>query len=398
MAGELPFETPLVKLREKIQELEQFGKEKGIDFAEEIARLEERYRQLEEEIYSQITPSQKMHLARHHQRPTSLDMIDLIFEDFIELHGDRVFGDDLAVVGGLAKLNGVPVTVLGQQRGKDTKDNIARFFGSAHPEGFRKALRLMQQADKFRRPIVTFIDTKGAYPGITAEERGQSEAIARNLREMAMLRVPVICVVLGEGGSGGALALGVGNRVLMLENAIYSVISPNGAASILWKDASKADQAAEAMKITAQDLLEMEVIEEIIPEPRGGAHRDYEATASAIKEAIVRHLEELSIMHADELLEDRYRKFRKIGKFTVAENAKARVYAGSPAVSPAEGSSQEKTSPADSGDAGRAGGEAREGEAAAGKAAAEIEAAGKETSNEGGTEENASPELVHKQE
>ncbi|CAM4440510.1 MULTISPECIES: acetyl-CoA carboxylase carboxyltransferase subunit alpha [Paenibacillus] len=400
MAGELPFETPLVKLREKIQELEQFGKEKGIDFAEEIARLEERYRQLEEEIYSQITPSQKMHLARHHQRPTSLDMIGLIFEDFIELHGDRVFGDDLAVVGGLAKLNGVPVTVLGQQRGKDTKDNIARFFGSAHPEGFRKALRLMQQADKFRRPIVTFIDTKGAYPGITAEERGQSEAIARNLREMAMLRVPVICVVLGEGGSGGALALGVGNRVLMLENAIYSVISPNGAASILWKDASKADQAAEAMKITAQDLLEMEVIEEIIPEPRGGAHRDYEATASAIKEAVVRHLEELSIMHADELLEDRYRKFRKIGKFTVAGKAKARVYTGSPAGSavPAEGSSQEKTSPADSGAAGRAGGEAREREAAAGKAAAEVEAAGKETSNEGGTEENASSELVHKQE
>lgn len=323
MAGELPFETPLVKLREKISELEQFGKEKGIDFTEEIARLEERYRQLEEEIYSNISPSQKMHLARHHQRPTSLDMIGLIFEDFIELHGDRLFGDDLAVVGGLAKLGGVPVTVIGQQRGKDTKDNIARFFGSAHPEGFRKALRLMQQADKFRRPIITFIDTKGAYPGITAEERGQSEAIARNLREMSMLRVPVICVVLGEGGSGGALALGVGNRVLMLENAIYSVISPNGAASILWKDASKADQAAEAMKITAQDLLEMGVIEEIVPEPRGGAHRDYESTAASIKEALLRHLEELSDLNSDELVEDRYRKFRKIGEFQVAGKAGA---------------------------------------------------------------------------
>ncbi|MCA1291688.1 acetyl-CoA carboxylase carboxyltransferase subunit alpha [Paenibacillus sp. alder61] len=315
MAGELPFEAPLVKLREKIRELEQFGQEKGIDFNEEIARLEERYKQLEEEIYSSISPSQKMHLARHHQRPTSLDLIELIFEDFMELHGDRVFGDDLAVVGGLAKLNGTPVTVLGQQRGKDTKDNIARFFGSAHPEGFRKALRLMRQADKFGRPIVTFIDTKGAYPGITAEERGQSEAIARNLLEMAKLRVPVVCVVIGEGGSGGALALGVGNRVLMLENAIYSVISPNGAASILWKDASKADQAAEAMKITAQDLLEMDVIEEIVPEPRGGAHRDYQTTAMAIKESVVRHLEELSLMNPDELVEDRYRKFRKIGEF-----------------------------------------------------------------------------------
>lgn len=315
MAGELPFESPLVKLREKIQELEQFGNEKGIDFSEEIARLEERYKQLEQEIYSSITPSQKMHLARHHQRPTSLDLISLIFEDFVELHGDRLFGDDLAVVGGLAKLSGVPVTVLGQQRGKDTKDNIARFFGSAHPEGFRKALRLMRQADKFGRPIITFIDTKGAYPGITAEERGQSEAIARNLLEMARLRVPVICVVIGEGGSGGALALGVGNRVLMLENAIYSAISPNGAASILWKDASKADQAAEAMRITAQDLLEMEVIEEIVPEPKGGAHRDYESTASAIKEGLIRHLEELNVMNPDELVEDRYRKFRKIGEF-----------------------------------------------------------------------------------
>ncbi|WP_410769767.1 acetyl-CoA carboxylase carboxyltransferase subunit alpha [Fontibacillus sp. BL9] len=315
MAGELPFESPLVKLREKIQELEQFGMEKGIDFSEEIARLEERYKELEDEIYSNISPSQKMHLARHHQRPTSLDLITLIFENFVELHGDRVFGDDLAVVGGLAKLNGTPVTVLGQQRGKDTKDNIARFFGSAHPEGFRKALRLMHQADKFGRPIITFIDTKGAYPGITAEERGQSEAIARNLLEMAKLHVPVICVVIGEGGSGGALALGVGNRVLMLENAIYSVISPNGAASILWKDASKADQAAEAMKITAQDLLDMEVIEEIIPEPKGGAHRDYETTASAIKGGLIRHLEELSYMNPDELVEDRYRKFRKIGEF-----------------------------------------------------------------------------------
>ncbi|MHA6529578.1 acetyl-CoA carboxylase carboxyltransferase subunit alpha [Paenibacillus sp. BAC0078] len=315
MAGELPFEMPLLEMRKKIAELKQFGEEKGIDFSDEVARLEERYRVLEDEIYSNISPSQKMHLARHHSRPTSLDLMGLIFTDYIELHGDRLFGDDLAVVGGIAKLNGVPVTVIGQQRGKDTKDNIARFFGSAHPEGFRKSLRLMKQAEKFGRPVITFIDTKGAYPGNTAEERGQSEAIARNLYEMSQLAVPVISIVIGEGGSGGALALAVGNRVLMLEHAIYSVISPNGAASILWKDASKAEQAAEAMKITAADLLDMEVIEEIVPEPRGGAHRDYEATAAAIKDAVWRHLQELSAMDCAELKEDRYLKFRKIGKF-----------------------------------------------------------------------------------
>ncbi|MBD7966967.1 acetyl-CoA carboxylase carboxyltransferase subunit alpha [Paenibacillus gallinarum] len=315
MAGELPHEAPLTEMRKKIEELQQFGLEKGIDFTEEVNRLEERYAKLEEEVYSSITAPQKMHIARHHQRPTSLDLITLIFSDFMELHGDRLFGDDLAVVGGLAKLGGRPVTVIGQQRGKDTKDNIARFFGSAHPEGFRKALRLMRQADKFGRPIITFIDTKGAYPGKTAEERGQSEAIARNLIEMAKLSVPVICVVIGEGGSGGALAMAVGNRVLMLEHAIYSVISPNGAASILWKDATKADQAAEAMKITAQDLIEMEVIEDIVPEPKGGAHLDYEATAKSIRLMIEQHLSELISMTGEELRRDRYNKFRKIGKF-----------------------------------------------------------------------------------
>lgn len=325
MAGDLPFESPLVKLREKIQELEQFGNEKGIDFSDEIARLEERYKQLEEEIYSNISPSEKMYLSRLHQRPTSLDLISLIFDDFIELHGDRLYGDDLAIVGGLAKLDGMPVTVIGQQRGKDTKDNIARFFGSAHPEGFRKGLRLMQQADKFKRPIITFIDTKGAYPGSAAEERGQAEAIARNLREMSLLRVPVICVVIGEGGSGGALALAVGNRVLMLEHAIYSAISPNGAASILWKDTSRADEAATAMKITADDLLKMEVIEEIIAEPRGGAHHDYQFTAEEIKKALLTHLEELSLMNSDELLEDRYLKFRKIGRFADASQPSQEV-------------------------------------------------------------------------
>ncbi|MNM00165.1 Acetyl-coenzyme A carboxylase carboxyl transferase subunit alpha [compost metagenome] len=333
MAGDLPFEKPLVEMRQKIEELKQFGEEKGIDFADEVARLEERYKLMEQEIYSNISPSQKMHLARHHSRPTSLDLIDLIFTDFIELHGDRLFGDDLAVVGGIGKLDGVPVTVIGQQRGKDTKDNIARFFGSPHPEGFRKALRLMRQADKFKRPIVTFVDTKGAYPGNTAEERGQSEAIARNLLEMSALGVPVVCVVIGEGGSGGALAMAVGNRVLMLEHAIYSAISPNGAASILWKDASKADQAAEAMKITASDLLQMEVVEEVIPEPKGGAHRDYETTAAFIKDALLRHLRELAVLDADELREDRYRKFRKIGEFQETQVSEE-AFTEEPALSP----------------------------------------------------------------
>jgi len=319
MMSELPFEKPLSDLKKKITELKSLSNEKGIDFSEEIAILEQRCKQLENEMYQELSPAQKMQLARHHQRPTSLDFIQHIFTDFIELHGDRLFADDLAIVGGLAKFNGKPVTVIGHQRGKDTRDNIARFFGSPHPEGFRKALRLMQQANKFNRPIITFIDTKGAYPGDTAEERGQSEAIARNLREMATFGVPIICVVIGEGGSGGALALGVGNRVLMLENAIYSVISPNGAASILWKDASRADEAAEAMKITANDLLSFEIIEDIIPEPQGGAHRDYTEQSALVAEAIAKHLAELEKMSPTELIEDRYLKFRKIGQFRMAE-------------------------------------------------------------------------------
>ncbi|WP_169087022.1 acetyl-CoA carboxylase carboxyltransferase subunit alpha [Paenibacillus sp. PL91] len=319
MAGELPFEKPLNDLRQKVTELKTLSVEKGIDFSEEILGLEQKCKQLEEELYSELSPAQKMHMARHHQRPTSLDYIQTVFTDYMELHGDRLFADDLAIVGGLAKLNGVPVTVIGHQRGKDTRENIARFFGSPHPEGFRKALRLMEQANKFKRPIITFIDTKGAYPGKTAEERGQSEAIARNLREMAGFGVPIICIVIGEGGSGGALALGVGNRVLMLENAIYSAISPNGAASILWKDASRADQAAEAMKITAKDLLEFGVIEDIVAEPQGGAHKDLAFQAEQIKEKLWLHLQELMQMSAEQLIEDRYKKFRKVGQFKMVE-------------------------------------------------------------------------------
>ncbi|WP_127486250.1 acetyl-CoA carboxylase carboxyltransferase subunit alpha [Paenibacillus ehimensis] len=319
MASEMPFEQPLVELRAKIDELRRFGADKQIDFSEEIKRLEQRLERLETELYAGMTTRQKMQVARHPQRPTTLDYIQHLFTDFIELHGDRLFGDDLAIVGGIARFNGIPVTVVGHQKGKDTKDNIARHFGSPHPEGFRKALRFMKQADKFKRPIITFIDTKGAYPGNAAEERGQGEAIARNLMEMASLRVPILCVVIGEGGSGGALALGVGNRVFMLENAIYSVISPEGAASILYKDASKSMEAAEAMKITADEILKLGVIDAIIPEPKGGAHRDVAVQAESIKQMLWTHLQELLKMTENELIEDRYNKFRQIGRFTTIQ-------------------------------------------------------------------------------
>lgn len=319
MANELPFEQPLVELRGKIEELKKFSVDKQIDFTDEIERLEQRYRQLEAELYKNMSVQQKIQLARHPQRPTTLDYVQHLFTDFIELHGDRLYGDDMAIIGGIGRLNGVPVTIVGHQKGKDTKDNINRHFGMPHPEGYRKGLRFMRQANKFKRPIITFIDTPGAYPGIAAEERGQGEAIARNLMEMAGFGVPILCVVVGEGGSGGALALGVGNRVFMLENAIYSVITPEGAASILYKDASKAMEAAEAMKITADEVLRLGVIDEIIPEPKGGAHRDVAEQAEAIKRTLWKHLQELMKMTEDELIEDRYSKFRNIGRFTTIQ-------------------------------------------------------------------------------
>ncbi len=315
----MSFEQPLTELRSKIDELKRFGEEKKIDFTDEIRRLEERYAELQQELYSTMSASEKMQLARHPQRPTTIDYIERIFTDFVELHGDRLYGDDLAIIGGVAKLDGLPVTVVGHQKGKDTKDNIARNFGCPHPEGFRKALRLMKQADKFGRPVITFIDTKGAFPGNAAEERGQGEAIARNLLVMAGLRVPVVCVVIGEGGSGGALALGVGNRVLMLENAIYSVISPEGAASILYNDASKSLHAAEAMKITAKDIAELGVIDSIVSEPQGGAHRDLELQSANIKAAVLEHMQPLLAMSEEELKEDRYLKFRQIGRYTFTQ-------------------------------------------------------------------------------
>jgi acetyl-CoA carboxylase carboxyl transferase subunit alpha len=315
MSSELPFERPLAEVKSKIEELRKISIEKQIDFSDEIAKLEERYLKLEEELYSNLSAADKIQIARHPSRPTTLDYVAAIFTDFIELHGDRLFGDDLAIVGGIAKLNGVPVTVIGHQKGKDTKDNIARNFGSPHPEGYRKALRLMDQANKFGRPIITFLDTKGAFPGATAEERGIGESIARNMFAMARYRVPIVVVVTGEGSSGGALAIGVGNRVLMLEHAVYSVLSPEGAASILFKDASQAAKMAEAMKITANDLLRFQAIDEIVPEPRGGAHRNPEQQAETLKSAIWKHLRELMKMDPEQLVKDRYEKFRKIGKF-----------------------------------------------------------------------------------
>ncbi|OOE02650.1 acetyl-CoA carboxylase carboxyltransferase subunit alpha [Anoxybacillus kestanbolensis] len=315
MAYELEFEKPLVELRKKISELKEFTKHRDVDFSDEINKLEARLEKLENDIYANLSPWDRVQIARHPNRPTTLDYIERLFTNFFECHGDRCFGDDEAIVGGIAKYHGLPVTVIGHQRGKDTKENIRRNFGMPHPEGYRKALRLMKQAEKFGRPIICFIDTKGAYPGKAAEERGQSEAIARNLFEMAGLTVPVVCVVIGEGGSGGALALGVGNYVHMLENSTYSVISPEGAAAILWKDASLAKKAAETMKITAKDLKQLGVIDEIIPEVRGGAHRNVDEQAKYIDDVLKRSLRELLPLHAEQLIVQRYEKYKQIGDF-----------------------------------------------------------------------------------
>lgn len=315
MSKTMEFERPVVQLREKIDELKTIAERADVDMSGEIEKLETRLLQLERSIYSNMEPWDRVQVARHAERPTTLDYIAAIFTDFIELHGDRTFMDDAAIVGGIAALNGQPVTVIGHQRGKTTKENIRRNFGMPHPEGYRKALRLMKQAEKFNRPIICFIDTKGAYPGKAAEERGQSEAIARNLFEMAGLTVPVISIVIGEGGSGGALALGVANKILMLENSTYSVISPEGAASILWKDASLAKQAAEAMKITALDLRDLGIIDGIIPEVAGGAHKNVQKQAMNIKESIEDTLAVLSPLSKEQLIEDRYQKFKNIGQY-----------------------------------------------------------------------------------
>lgn len=309
----LEYEKPVIELREKINELKKLTEGSDIDLSNEITTLEKRLEKLEEEIYGNIKPWDRVMIARHTDRPTTLDYIERLFTDFLELHGDRLFGDDTAIVTGIAKYQGMPVTVIGHQRGKNTKDNIYRNFGSPHPEGFRKALRHMKLAAKFNRPIITFIDTKGAHPGKAAEERGQSEAIARNLMEMGGLEVPIISVVIGEGGSGGALALGVADDLYMLENSTYSVISPEGAASILWKDAKHAQEAAESLKITAKDLKELKIIDDVIPEPRGGAHRDVELQASYIDPFIKRSLKKLVDIDSDVLVERRWEKYKNIG-------------------------------------------------------------------------------------
>ncbi|WP_102026798.1 acetyl-CoA carboxylase carboxyl transferase subunit alpha [Salirhabdus sp. Marseille-P4669] len=312
----LPFEKPVVELKEKINELKKFTADSDLDLSNEIKKLEDRLAKLEVEVYGNLEPWNRVQMARHPGRPTTIDYINEIFTDFIELHGDRLYGDDEAIVGGIGKYHGRPVTIIGHQRGKDTKENIRRNFGMPHPEGYRKALRLMKQADKFNRPIICFIDTKGAYPGKAAEERGQSEAIARNLKEMAGLTVPIICIVIGEGGSGGALALGVGDRIYMLENSTYSVISPEGAAALLWKDSNLAQKAAETMKITSFDLKELEIIDDVIPEIIGGAHRDIQAQAQEINKTLQKALKELTSLTTEELLESRWEKYKNIGSYT----------------------------------------------------------------------------------
>ena len=311
----LEFEKPIADLEKKIEELTLFTSSGNIDLEEEILKLHKKADQLRLEIYSRLTPWQKAQISRHPNRPYTLDYIEAMLTDFTEMHGDRGFADDPAIVCGMAKLDGMPVVVIGHQKGRTTKEKIFRNFGMPNPEGYRKALRAMRFAEKFRKPLITFIDTPGAYPGIGAEERGQGESIARNLYVMSGLTVPIVTTVIGEGGSGGALALGVADRVLMFEHATYSVISPEGCAAILWDNSSKAYEAADLLKITAQDLFQMKVIDEMIEEPIGGAHRDPRRAAELLKEAVTRNVSEIKDLPSAELVRLRYEKFRKLGTF-----------------------------------------------------------------------------------
>lgn len=311
----LDFEQPIAELEAKIEELRFVGDDSEVNIGDEISKLEEKSRSLTKSIFNKLDAWQTSKLARHPMRPYTLDYVDRIFTDFQQLHGDRAYADDAALVGGLARLDGLPVMVIGHQKGRDTKENIHRNFGMPRPEGYRKALRLMKMAERFRLPVITFIDTPGAYPGIGAEERNQSEAIARNLFEMADLKTPIICTVIGEGGSGGALAIGVGDRVMMLEYSTYSVISPEGCASILWKSADKAADAAEAMGITATKLKDAGLIDQIIREPLGSAHRDVDETARNIKQALVDSLETFEKMGLEKLLDERYKRLTSYGEF-----------------------------------------------------------------------------------
>ncbi len=311
----LDFEQPIAELEAKIEELRYVGNDTELNLSEEIATLQDKSRSLTESIFKNLTPWQISQLARHPLRPYTLDYIEHMFTDFEELHGDRAFADDSPIVGGLARLDGKPVMIIGHQKGRDTAEKVKRNFGMPRPEGYRKALRLMKMAERFKLPVLTFIDTPGAYPGVDAEERGQSEAIARNLIEMSELKVPVICTVIGEGGSGGALAIGVGDRVNILQYSTYSVISPEGCASILWKSADKAPEAAEAMGITSERLKELELVDHIVEEPIGGAHRDHKATAKKLKQTLLETLEHLSETPTDRLLDTRYDRLMKYGNF-----------------------------------------------------------------------------------
>jgi acetyl-CoA carboxylase carboxyl transferase subunit alpha len=316
----LDFEKPIAELEKRLEDLKRHSRTQDINFDPEVRRMHAKIEELKREVYSRLTAWQRVLIARHPQRPFMLDYITLAFSDFIELHGDRLYSDDKAMPGGLASIDGIRCVVIGHQKGRDFRENIKRNFGSAHPEGYRKALRLMRLAGKFRLPVVTLVDTPGAYPGVGAEERHISEAIAVNLREMMLLDVPIVSVIIGEGGSGGALGIAVGDRLLMLENSYYSVISPEGCAAILWKNRAHAQEAAEAMKLTARDLQRLNLIDEVIPEPLGGAHRNREEAAAAVKAALVKHLRQLSAMPTDLLLAERYAKFRRIGAFGASKN------------------------------------------------------------------------------
>lgn len=311
----LEFEKPLLELAAKIKELQSFMDEKGLDLSEELARLKERARKLQKEIYADLNTMQILQIARHPNRPTARDYVNNIFDEFVEIHGDRRFGDDKAMLGGIGLIDNKPFTFLGHQKGKTTKENLARNFGMAHPEGYRKALRLMKQAEKFNRPVISLINTPGAYPGIGAEERGQAEAIAKNLMEMSDLKVPIIVVVVGEGGSGGALGIGLGDQVMMLEYSYYSVSSPEACAAILWKDSDKSAEAAEALKITAKSLKKLGLIDRIIKEPVGGAHKDQQEAGRMLKQAILETVTQLERLPIEKLLEKRYQKFRSMGEF-----------------------------------------------------------------------------------
>ncbi|MDZ7372536.1 MAG: acetyl-CoA carboxylase carboxyltransferase subunit alpha [candidate division KSB1 bacterium] len=309
----LDFEKPILELERRIREMRDLADSQNLELREEIERLEAKARKLRQEIYSKLTRWQRVQLARHPNRPYTLDYIERICDDFMELHGDRAFGDDPAIVAGVGHIGGWPVTIVGHQKGRDVKQKLLRNFGMPHPEGYRKALRVMKLGAKFGRPVISLVDTPGAYPGIGAEERGQAEAIARNLYEMSRLPVPIVVIIIGEGASGGALGIGVGDRVLMMENTWYSVISPEGCAAILWRDAAKAPQAAEAMKLTAADLLEMGVIDGVIPEPVGGAHHDPDGAARILKETILRELESLRSIPVEKLVQDRIAKYGRMG-------------------------------------------------------------------------------------